>query len=60
MAEAHGHEMDEAAPEVQAARAAEREAAEQMVAHEAQVHAPKRRPIVQGCVATQWFDLHTA
>ena len=50
MAEAHGHEMDEAAPEVQAARAAEREAAEQMVAHEAQVNASKRRLIVQGSV----------
>ena len=52
MAEAHGHEVDEAAPEVQAARAAEREAAEQMVAHEAQVRASEHCPIVQGCVAT--------
>ena len=37
-AEARGQEVDEAAPEVQAARAAERNAAEQLVAHEAQVH----------------------
>ena len=36
-AEARGQHVDEQAPEVQAARAAEREAAAQLVAHQEQV-----------------------